>query len=110
MDALDSVVANTKLPDRASALSVAQLTADVEPGQVAPDMEPTGYRAEWVESDVTGLAREARSLATARDLPEAFARFSDVEERMEPIKHEISALAAHVDEAIQCEIDRMRGK
>lgn len=109
-DALDFVEEATRVPDRATAFQLSQFAAGSERGEANPLSNPYEYAGKWTLEDVEAIATDAEGILAATDVLDAFARFSDLEERIEPIESEVYALVSEVDSAIQLEIDRRRGK
>ena len=109
-DALDFTVDNTGIEDRAHALQIAQLHAAAERGEADPSMDPWRYQAAWSVEVIAALGSQIRALESASDRLEAFARFSEIEELIEPIEKEVMQLSGYVDGMIQYQVDLARGK
>jgi hypothetical protein len=109
-DSLDFVVANSGIPDREDALLIAQAMAAVSRGEFAWERDPHEYNASWSLDEIGRVEEQIVEVASANDRLGAFAAFSGIEERLEPIEKEVEGLVILVDRAIQDEIDRTRGK
>lgn len=110
LDALDFVVSNSGLTSPAEALQVAQAVAAVERGEADPKGEAGDYRAGWSLAGVSKVQGEIADITSIADPLDAFAAFSTIEERIEPLEREVSSLASWIDSRIQFEIDLARGK
>jgi hypothetical protein len=110
-DSLDFIVENAGIDDRAEALRRSQYAAAAEAGQVIASFKALDkYRSSVDLHSIAALADRIADIASARDRVEAFARFADIEGQLEPIEEPVHNAAAGVDEAIQAETDRRRGK
>lgn len=110
-DALDFVVANTAVDDREEAFRRSQYGAAVEAGQITPSLEALqAYTPSVTLDTLAGLQGRIAAIGRASDRLEAFDRFAKIERELEPIEEPVHTAAAEVDELIQAEIDRRRGK
>jgi hypothetical protein len=110
-DALDFVIDNSGIESRGEALQVAQAMAAVGRGELnPPPKNPWMYKAKWSISTVEALDDDISTIGGADDRLYAFASFSQLEERLEPIESEVDDLVGLVDRMVQDEIDRRRGK
>ena len=103
---------STRIPDRATALKVAQLGPLVQRHEIDPrrDAEVLAYEAPWTIKRVRALNAPIGAIRLATDRLDAFARFSEVEAELEPLETQVRELSTSVDQSIQFEIDRARGK
>lgn len=66
-----------------------------------------------VEHDLSSLDRwadRARTITPQMKVLEAFGRFADIEDELEPLERKVMEMAAAMDAAVDAEIDRIRGK
>lgn len=110
-DSLNEIMEWLKLENRDKALLEAQLYYKQKTAAThEPQIERDGFIPKYTLADVESISHNLRSIRETSDRLEAFARFSDLEDALEPIEHIIDVLAIDVDHAIQMEIDRRRGK
>ncbi len=110
-DALDFIVENTPIEDRAQALRGSQYFAAMDRGEVDPRRQsPDDFEGSHTLNRIEELRGRIPELRGASDRLDAFHRFSLVERELEPAEDAVHAGAAEVDAMIQAEIDRLRGK
>ena len=105
-DSLDFIADNSRIADRAQALRIAQEGPAAEGAVQGPELAP----GSWSVSGIEALSSQILGVAAAADRLSAFEQFADIEERLEPLERQVHALEAVVDELVQDEIDRRRGK
>ncbi|MFC5289377.1 hypothetical protein ACFPM7_20190 [Actinokineospora guangxiensis] len=62
------------------------------------------------DESLTRWREQSDALTNEEDELSAFSKFADLEDAMEPIEDKITAMVTEIDQAIQQEVDRMRGK
>lgn len=107
-DAVDFIVLETRLESREDALKVAQLDPNTDEREIdtlLAEFDPT-----WSKATVQELQSRIGEVAAATERLEAFRKFSQLETQLELIEGPIYDAASAIDEAIQSQIDQMRGK
>lgn len=109
-EALDFITENAHLEDPSDGLKFAQIDSS-EPFDIRRWPEILEHvAAQWSVNDIDQLESDIESVGTATERLEAFAAFSQLEERLELIEEPVHRTAGEIDTAIQLEVDRMRGK
>ena len=110
-DALDFIVQNTEVNDRPEAFRRSQYALAIHAGHIAPSFSALAeYRPSVDFDSLAKLEARIAEIASAPDRVEAFNRFARIEAELEPIEAPVHRGAAEIDEQIQAEIDRRRGK
>jgi hypothetical protein len=107
---LDYVADNTRLQDTEEVFRFLQFGADVDAGRVNPRTDFDKYRPDLDLTFVDGLQSRVPELRTVHDRVGAFAAFASIEQDLEPHENELIELVHKVDDWINAEIDRRRGK
>lgn len=109
-EALDFITDNADLGDPSDGLKLAQIDPS-EPFDVRRWPEILEHvAARWSVNDIDQLESDIESVGTATERLEAFAAFSQLEERLELIEEPVHRTAGEIDTVIQLEVDRLRGK
>jgi hypothetical protein len=108
-ESLDFIVDGSSIPDRASALLVAQEEGP-RPATLRRRSSSSRTSSMWTLDQVEAYASEISAIGDATDRLAAFEVFAGLEEKFEPIEERVHALSAAIDQAIQDEVDRIRGK
>lgn len=109
-EALDFITDNAHLEEPDDALLFAQIDPS-EPFDLRRWPEMLKERsARWAVDDIDQLESDVESVRTATNRLEAFAAFSQLEERLELIEEPVHRTAGEIDVAIQFEVDWLRGK
>ena len=107
---LDFIVDGSRPASREEAARVAQLFAALEQGEVVGSTDPETYVGHWTLESVHNTAQSIGSLVEALDRIDAFSRFADIEKEIEAYEKDVSPLVIIVDQMMDEEIDRLRGK
>lgn len=107
-DAVDFIVNTTPAESREDALKVAQLDPNVDGREI--DTLLAGFAPRWSERTVRELESRIAEVQAATDRLDAFSRFSQLEAELEKIEEPLYGTASEIDDAIQLQIDQMRGK
>jgi hypothetical protein len=107
-DDLDFVVTNSWYPDRATALK-----ESFEFG-TKPDAlykcKPEELKKRHTLDFLNYLRKKLPEIIDSPDRLEAFRQFSELELQLEPVENNVQEFAMSLDQAIQMEVDRIRGK
>ncbi len=108
---LDFIVDGSRPASREEAARVAQLFAALEQGgMLVGSTDPETYVGHWTLESVHNTAQSIGSLVEALDRIDAFSRFADIEKEIEVYEKDVSPLVTIVDQMVDEEIDRLRGK
>jgi hypothetical protein len=107
-DAVDFIISATPATSREDALKVAQLDPTVDGRDI--DALLADFHPPWSEGAVRDLESRIGDVQAATDRLDAFSRFSKLETELETIEEPLYAAASEIDQAIQLQIDQMRGK
>jgi hypothetical protein len=105
---LDFIVENSRVAcNRQEALKESQ---DYGQARRSPQSGPTHSTPQYTLDSIEKLHGRVPEMLKAADRLDAFQSFSVLEKELEPIEDCVHGLAAEIDQAIQMEIDRRRGK
>jgi hypothetical protein len=107
---LDFIVDGSRPENRDEAARIAQLFAGLERGDIRGSTSPDDYVGRWTLGEVEDTKQAIGSLSDAVDRLDAFSRFAEIEQRIEAFEQDIRPLVVIVDQMVDEEIDRRRGK
>lgn len=109
---LDYLVDNNlsgRVTTAAEFMHICQIEEDLGFGWLRPEV----IRAQQVRYSMKDLElweRRSVELAETRPMVNVFAKFADIEDEFEPLERKVAEMVVQLDDVINLEIDRLRGK